>query len=99
MIVNEAKRIRNELNELEFFYINQYKENCYNTKFEIGKCGGDTLTNNKQLKDIKIKVTNKGKETIISLDDKRLKLSGFNFDNLGEYSGVVLYNNKTYSFK
>lgn len=76
---------------------------CSNEKVEFTHKGILTyyIDENPQdmLKDIKIKVTNKGKETIISLDDKRLKLSGFNFDNLGEYSGVVLYNNKKYSFK
>lgn len=45
-----------ELNELEYFYINQYKDNCYNTKFESNKCGGDTLTHNKRIDEIKIKI-------------------------------------------
>ena len=51
----EAKD-QKELNELEFFYINQYKDNCYNIKIEMSKCGGDTLTNNKRLEEIKNKI-------------------------------------------
>ena len=45
-----------DLNELEYFYINQYRDNCYNIKFEINKCGGDTLTYNKRIDEIKIKI-------------------------------------------
>ena len=35
--VDEADN-QNELNSLEYFYINKYKDNCYNTKFECNKC-------------------------------------------------------------
>ena len=37
-IIDKAKN-QEELNELEFFYINKYNNNCYNTKFENNKCG------------------------------------------------------------
>lgn len=76
---------------------------CSNEKVEFTHKGILTyyIDENPQdmLKDIKIKVTSKGKETIISLDDKKIKLSNFDFDKLGEYSAVVSYNNKNYTFK
>lgn len=50
--VDEADN-QNELNSLEYFYINKYKDNCYNTKFECNKCGGDTLSHNNNLEEIR----------------------------------------------
>lgn len=46
-----------ELDEKEFYYIDLYKSNSYNSKFEKGKCGGDTLSKNKNLDEIKQKLS------------------------------------------
>ena len=59
-IIDKAKN-QEELNELEFFYINKYNNNCYNTKFENNKCGGDTLSHNKNLYKIRKKISDSKK--------------------------------------
>ena len=47
-----------ELDRIEFAYICQYnKDQLYNTKFEQGKCGGDTLSQHPNLKEISKKIS------------------------------------------
>ena len=53
--IDEAES-QEELNELEYFYIDKFRDNCYNTKFEVNKCGGDTLTYNQRIDEIKAKI-------------------------------------------
>lgn len=48
---------QDELDYLEYYYINKYKDHCYNTKFDIGKCGGDTLSHNSNIQYIKDKIS------------------------------------------
>ena len=55
--IDEANN-QNELNELEYFYINKYQDNCYNINFECNKCGGDTLSHNNNLDNIRQKLSN-----------------------------------------
>lgn len=47
-----------ELDEKEVYYINLYDsvENGYNSKKSIGKCGGDTLSEHKNIEEIKEKI-------------------------------------------
>lgn len=81
-IIDEAKD-QQELNDLEFFYINKYKDNCYNTKFENKKCGGDTLSYNKNLNKIKLKLSN-GKKYEKNPNAKKIIMINI-IDNTNEY--------------
>lgn len=57
--IDEAKD-QEELNEKEIYWIQHYQSNVYgyNLKASIGKCGGDTLSNHKNLNEIKVKISN-----------------------------------------
>lgn len=48
-------------NEREMFWLNYYSsfKEVYNTKFTIGKCGGDTLTNHPNIEEIRKKISTK----------------------------------------
>lgn len=54
---------------------------------------------NDVLKTVKLKVTNKGKETVLGLDDKVIKVRDFKFDQVGDYVALVEYKNNTYRLK
>ena len=48
---------QDELNKLELYYIKLFENNSYNTNFSGKKCGGDTLSHNKNRKDICNKIS------------------------------------------
>lgn len=58
--IDEAKN-QNELNILEAYYINLFKDNSYNLKFDDCKCGGDTLSYNSNIEEIKKKISDSKK--------------------------------------
>jgi hypothetical protein len=59
--IEEIERVKNqkELDEREYYWIHYYNSHIegYNLKSSIGKCGGDTLSNNKNIKSIKEKIS------------------------------------------
>lgn len=71
-IVDKANN-QQELDKLEFKYILQYKDNSYNTKFDIGKCGGNTLSNNPNIDKIKEKLS-KSKKYDKNPHSKKVKM-------------------------
>ena len=85
------------------FLVGCGKKGCNNETVEFDHSGILTyyLDENPtdKLKELKLKVTNKGKETVYLLNDESIKISGFNFDKIGEYKALVTFNNNTYSFK
>lgn len=66
-----------ELNEKEFYWIHYYNSDVdgYNLKSSIGKCGGDTLSNHKNLEDIKIKIVN---SKVFDKNPNSVKIEAFN---------------------
>lgn len=60
-IIEEIERVQNqeELDLREYYWINYYESHIkgYNLKNSIGKCGGDTLSNNKNISTIKQKIS------------------------------------------
>lgn len=73
-----------ELDEREYYWIQYYNaiNEGYNIKDTKGKCGGDTLSNNKNLKIIKQKLSNskKGK-----LNPNARKIKAINIETKTEY--------------
>lgn len=59
--IEEIERVDNqeELNEREIYWIKYYHSDIegYNLKSTIGKCGGDTLSQHKNLNEIKTKIS------------------------------------------
>ena len=51
------------------------------------------------LKDIKLKITKKGKETILPLSHKDIKVENFKFNEVGEFNAIVTYNNESIKLK
>ena len=65
-IIEEIERVnnQNELDEREYFWIQYYQSHIkgYNLKDSMGKCGGDTLSNNKNIQNIKQKISDSKKQ-------------------------------------
>ena len=85
------------------FLVGCDNKGCNNEVVEFGHKGVLTyyLDENptEKLKELKLKVTNKGKETIFPLSDKSIKVENFAFDKIGEYTASVTFNKKNYSLK
>ena len=85
------------------FLIGCDKKGCNNEVFEFGHLGVLTFyideSPNDVLKNIKVRIISKGKERIINLEDKSIKVNNFVFDEVGEYIAGVQYKNRTYSLK
>lgn len=79
------------------------KKGCNNDIFEFGHSGVLTFYVDEnpldKLKDIKVKITSKGKENVLSLDNQSFKVNKFKFDEIGDYVAEVIYNNKSYLLK
>lgn len=57
-VLDDSATDQEKLNELEIAYILKYpKERLYNTKYSIGKCGGDTLSTHPNKKEICKKIS------------------------------------------
>ena len=85
------------------FLVGCENKGCNNEVVEFGHKGILTyyLDENpiEKLKELKLKVTSKGKETIFPLNDKSIKIDNFTFDKIGEYTANVIFNKKNYSLK
>ncbi len=51
------------------------------------------------LKDIKLKITKKGKEQVLPLNHKDIKVENFKFNEVGEFNAIVTYNNESIKLK
>ena len=51
------------------------------------------------LKNIKLKITKKGKEQVLPLNHKDIKVENFKFNEVGEFNAIVTYNNETIKLK
>lgn len=85
------------------FLVGCEKKGCNNELFEFGHSGILTFYVDESpidaLKNIKVRISNKGKEKILSLDDGNIKVNNFKFDEVGEYNAEVIYNNKVYKLR
>ncbi len=87
---------------LMFLYSCEMKK-CNNDLIEFTHSGVLTYyldeVPNEMLSMIKLKVKSKNNEVVYSLTDENIKVDGFNFDNVGEYTGTVTFRNKKYTFR
>ena len=51
------------------------------------------------LKSLKLKVIKRGKETLVSLNDELVKIEKFTFDEIGEFTAYVTYDNQKLELK
>ena len=83
---------------LVILFITSCKSNgCNNEEYSLTHNGILTfyLDDNpsEMIKNIKVKVVKKGKETILPIDNKEVKIDKFTFDKTGNFTAIVTYNN------
>lgn len=90
--IEEIEKVSNEkANERELYWIQYYSKitKIYNTKFSLGKCGGDTLSNHPNYNEISKKISQKvsggknGHSTKIKVENV-LDKTMLNFDSISE---------------